>query len=367
MVEVADIFARYGGEYLDKFGDSMVPGHRRAMEELVACRTEPMGGHVYICDRCGEKHYAYHSCRNRHCPKCHRDDTARWLDQRRTELLPVPYFHVTFTLPHCLHDVARSRQRVVYGILMRAAAHSLMKLTADPRYVGGTVGVLAVLHTWGRTLVYHPHVHCLVPAGGVADAHWVAARRAYLIPVRALSTIFRAKFRDLLHSELPDVELPGRVWRRKWVVYAKPALHGTEKVLEYLGRYVHRVAITNNRILAIDDGTVTFRYKDSRDGRWKTMTLPAGEFIRRFLQHVLPKGFHKVRYYGLWSPSNRGVLRQVQLVLAHDEPPAPTQSAPPCDEHTLFDTGPAGRRCPHCGKGTLVWLAAIPRQPRQPP
>ena len=371
MPELADIFRRYGLAYLQRFGKAMLPSHRRAFQDIVACRTEALGGHVFVCDHCGHEQYAYHSCRNRSCPKCHKDDTEAWLEARRKELLSVPYFHVIFTLPQELRHCVRRHQKKLYAILMKAAAQALIKLAADPHYVGGLIGILAVLQTWTRALVYHPHVHCLVPAGGVsADGRaWLDARVTYLVPVDALSRIFRGLFRELVGKELPELRLPESVWQAKWVVHCKPAIQGTERVLDYLGRYVHRVAITNNRILSIDEGKVTFRYKDSRDACWKQMTLPADEFMRRFLQHVLPMGFHKVRYYGLWSPAHRRLLRQVQLRLGRGEP-SPEQGGPEPDIGSGDDpTGLAPRllTCPHCRIGALLWSARIPRRGRGPP
>jgi hypothetical protein len=371
MLELADIFRRYGAAYLQRFGKAMLPSHRRAVQDIIDCRTEALGGHVFVCDHCGHQQYAYHSCRNRSCPKCHKDDTEAWLEARRKELLPVPYFHVIFTLPQELRHCVRRHQKKLCGILMKAAAQALIKLAADPHYVGGLIGVLAVLQTWTRALVYHPHVHCLVPAGGVcADGQaWVDARVSYLVPVEALSRIFRGLFRELAGKALPDLRLPESVWQTQWVVHCKPALQGTERVLDYLARYVHRVAITNNRILSMDDGKVTFGYKDSRDACWRTMSLPAEEFIRRFLQHVLPSGFHKVRYYGLWSPGNRRLLRQVQLRLATAQPvrkPDSSQSRLASDQATT-ERSSHGLTCPRCKVGALLWSARIPRRGRGPP
>lgn len=365
MPEVADIFRRYGGEYLQKFGDGILPSHRRAIEDIQDCRTSIMGGHVYTCDHCGRQQYAYHSCRNRSCPKCHAQDTRAWLAARRKELLPVPYFHVVFTIPDELRRLVRSHQKLLYSLLMKTAANALVKLAADARYVGGLVGVLAVLHTWTRMLVYHPHVHCLVPAGGVsADQRWRPARKDYLVPVRALSRIFRGMFREGLANLLPEQKVPPQVWKKDWVVHCKPAVRGPQQVLNYLGRYVHRVAISNRGIVSLDDGRVTFRYQHVDDPAWKTMTLPAAEFIRRFLQHVLPAGVHKVRYYGLWSPARRGLLRQVQLLLADQTPPAapPEQETAPAGNDT-----PPSRNCPCCGCGQLVRTGRICRQRRAPP
>jgi hypothetical protein len=297
MPEVADILRRYGRDSLDRFGEQRLPSPRRAMADLVHCRTEALGGHLLQCDNGGQEHYVYHSCRNRSCPKCHGHETEAWLAARRQELLPVPYVHVVFTLPQELRQLIRQNQKDLSDILIRAAAQSLITLAADPHYVGGLIGVLCVLHTWTRALAYHPHVHCLVPAGGVAADHqqWRPARQTYLVPVRALSKMFRGRFCALVHQERPALNLPESVWTTDWVVYCQPTVPGTEKVLDDLGRYVHRIALTNSRILSIDDGQVCFRYADSRTHRWQTMTLPAQEFIRRFLPHVLPRGFHKVR------------------------------------------------------------------------
>jgi hypothetical protein len=368
MPEVADIFRRYGPEYLHQFGGDMLPSHRRALEDIQNCRTSVLGGHVFSCDRCGHLEYAYHSCRNRSCPKCHAHDTEAWLAVRRKELLPVPYFHVVFTLPEELRNLVRSHQKVLYGLLMKAAAESLIKLAFDPHYVGGLVGILSVLHTWTSTQVYHPHVHCLVPGGGVSEQNeWRPARRKYLVPVQALSPIFRGMFRDGLAELLPDLKVPQATWRKDWVVYCKPTVQGADQVLTYLGRYVHRIAITNGRILSMEDGNVTFRYKRTKDSTWKIMTLPAHEFIRRFLQHVLPAGVHKVRYFGLWHPARRRLLRQVQLALALAGPaPKPAQPEPP-SAAPAAKSSLKSRPCPHCHHGILLLQGCIPRQERAPP
>jgi Putative transposase/Transposase zinc-binding domain len=319
---------------------------------------------------CGQEHYVYHSCRNRSCPKCHRQDTEAWLAERRQELLPVPYFHVVFTVPQELGPLIRSHQQELYDILLRAAAHALITLAADPHYVGGLIGVLCVLHTWTRTPAYHPHVHCLVPAGGIsADrTEWRPARTSYLVPVHALSKLFRGLFLDLVRQERPDLTLPESVWTKGWVVYCKPAVQGLEQVLHYLGRYVHRIALTNSRILSTEDGHVSFRYQDAQEQRWRTMTLPAHEFIRRFLQHVLPQGFHKVRYYGLWSPVHRPLLRQLQLSLARHAP-APPPASPARESRASASGCPpfqAGHPCPSCGQGLLVVIRSLPRLLRRP-
>jgi hypothetical protein len=367
MLEVADIFRRYGDAYLDRYGEKMLPSHHRAFQDILHCRTPALGGHLFACDHCGHQVYAYHSCRNRSCPKCHGHDTEGWLENRRKELLPVEYFHVVFTLPEELREHMRNHQKILYGIVIKAAAQSLITLAADSHYVGGLIGVLAILHTWTRTLLYHPHVHCLVPAGGVSDnQEWLPARKNYLVPVKALSKIFRGMFREMVAKKLPNLMIPEAAWNKEWIVYCKPAIQGSNKVLDYLGRYVHRIAMANSRILSIDDGKVTFRYQKCGDLQWKTMTLPANEFMRRFLQHVLPRGTHKVRYYGLWHPSNHRRLHQVQIVLARD---APVQSheIDILDEEASGQPRGNGKSCPHCGKGTLLLIERIPCQGRAPP
>jgi len=368
MPELADIFRRYGGEYLDKFGANILPSHRRALWDILHCRTEVLGGHLYRCDQCSHEVYVYHSCRNRSCPKCHGPSTEAWLDKRRAELLPVEHFHVTFTLPAALRELVRRHQKTLYGVLMKSAAQALMKLAADPKYVGGQIGILAVLHTWGRTLPYHPHVHCLVPGGGVsADQEWLPARKGFLVPVRALSEIFRGIFMEMAAAKLPDVTIPKTVYDHPWVVHCKPCPHGPQKVLDYLGRYVHRVAIPNSRILSIDDGRVCFRYQNCDSRQWKTMTLPAMEFIRRFLQHVLPKGVHKVRYYGFWAPSNRARLRRIQIALADSVPGSLLPATPDDLAPMAFVPIANDQPCPHCQTGHLVRVGPIPRRGRPPP
>ena len=368
MPDVADIFRLHGPRYLERFGQNILPSHRRAMRDLCNCRTAALGGQLYVCDHCGREHYVYHSCRNRACPKCHGKDTEAWLAARRQELLPVPYFHVVFTLPQQLRDLVRQHQKVLYPILMQAAARALIKLAADPHYVGGLIGVLAVLHTWSRTLTYHPHVHCLVPGGGLApDGQWRPARPNYLIPVKALSPIFRGIFLNMLAKALPDVAIPDSVRKQKWVVHCKPAVQGAENVLKYLARYVHRIAITDRRILSVDDGKVTFRYQNARDYQWRTMTVTGEEFMRRFLQHVLPSGVHKVRYYGLWAPSNRARLQQVRQHLTDRQP----DRVVPCDkdsDHSLSTQADRqAARCPFCQSGMLLFLRDIPAPQRSPP
>lgn len=366
MPSVADVARRSGAAYLARYGAAMPSSHRRAVRDLAACRTAALGGHVAQCDHCGTEHYVYHSCRNRSCPTCHGAATAAWLAARETELLPVPYFHVVFTLPSELRELVRRHQRVLLHVLMTTAADALQALARDPHYVGGTLGILAVLHTWTRAMIYHPHVHCLVPGGAlVPNARsqaltWRPARGNFLVPVRALSVRFRARFLARLKGALPDAVVPTAVWQKPWVVYCKPTVQGGALVLRYLARYVHRVAITDARILAVTQDHVTFSYKDAATHRWRTMTLPALEFLRRFLQHVLPRGFHKVRYYGLWSPAATPRRLQLQQQLAAPRAAVPLSST--VAERTSNSTAPAPHeRCPTCARGILRIVRHLPR------
>lgn len=262
------------------------------------------------------------------------------------------------TLPEPWRPIVRKNQKDLYGILMKAAASAITKLAADPKYVGGLVGIMAVMHTWTRTMHYHPHVHCLVTGGGLSSdgEHWSQCRNGYLFPKRALSSIFRGIFLDMVRKKRPDIEIPPNGGAKKWVAYVKEAGHGTSAVLEYLARYVHRVAINNSRIKEVDDTAVTFTYTENNTGRKKSLTLAAEEFIRRFLQHVLPTGFHKIRYYGLWSTANRKKAENIRrtMLLTDLQPPVPGKDETPSRNHPL-----EGRKCPHCGQGLLVWVAVI--------
>ena len=371
MAEIADIFRRYGHHYLDRFSDSILPSHQRASWDICACRTEALGGHLAQCDSCGNLRYSYHSCKNRSCPKCHKSDTDRWLEKRREELLPVAYFHLVFTLPKELHRLLRAHQKTLYNVLMKAAALSLMQLAADPRYVGGKIGILCVLHTWTRAMIYHPHLHCLVPAGGLSadGTTWLTSRKTYLVPVRALSVLFRAKFMEMARKALPNETFSESLWKTKWVVYCKPTLQGTEKVLTYLARYIHRIAITNNRIISIDEQNITFRYKDSKNNRWKIMTVPAIEFLRRFLQHVLPKGFHKVRYYGLLAPNNRYHFKQIRqtLLTEHTQPQVSKTKKDGSNDTVAAQRSTSTKLCPLCSTGYLVVISLLQPRWRAPP
>jgi hypothetical protein len=368
MPGITDIFRSCGPEYRDRYGQAMPPSHRRTMQDIVDCRTAAMGGHIFKCSHCEHLRYSYHSCKNRSCPGCHEPERKAWLEKRRQEQLPVPYYHAVFTVPRELHRIIRSHQKICYALLMEAAALSLTKLALDPRYVGGKIGMLSVLHTWTRALVYHPHVHCLIPAGGIShdNRYWLAARDKYLVPVHALSDIFRATFIASARRKLPALIFPETLWKARWVVYCKSCLYSADKTLTYLARYVHQTAIANSRILTTEHGKVTFRYKDSRDCRWKTMTLEVSEFIRRFLQHVLPRGFHKVRYYGFLSPRNRRLREQLRWELTKNtETTAGEPSTSNGDSTAARDQ--SAFRCPLCHEGYLIPIMMLPRRWRAPP
>src|ERR1700724_1999343 len=313
MPEVADAFRRFAGSYVAAHGAAMLPSHRRAIADIIACRTEALGGQQWCCNHCGTLLHVFHSCRNRACPKCHAEQTQAWLEQRREEMLPVPYFHVTVTVPEELRAALRRYQIDGYGALMKAAAEAIIVLARDPRWVGGTVGVLAVLHTWTQRLIFHPHVHCLVTGGGLSDdgTTWHPAGKPLLFPKSSLAT------------RGPDADRASHGGEIPRVVDITPWGEAQQAALDYLARCAFRIAITNNRILAVDDETVTYRYKDRAADRQRKETVAGHELIRRFLQHVLPAGFHKVRYYGLWHASRREPLRNLRNLLLLAQPASP--------------------------------------------
>lgn len=369
VLEVADVFRRFGAEWRAAYGDHLSLDQRRVMTAIEICRTSALGGHAEQCADCGHRQIAYNSCRNRHCPKCQWRAAEQWLEARKAELLPVPYFHVVFTLPAQLGQIGFQNKRLVYGLLMRAAAEALGTIAADPQHLGAQIGVTAVLHTWGQTLDHHPHVHCIVPGGGIAlDGNgWVQCRPKFFLPVRVLSRLFRRLFIDGLleayargklrfYGALADLAEPGGLRRavlplkrREWVVYAKEPFAGPNQVLAYLARYTHRVAISNRRLVAIGDDHVSFRWKDYRsNGRRKpkTMRLVAAEFMRRFLLHVLPSGFHRIRHYGLFANGRRQeMLRRCRRFIGMVQPAAVDAEAKESEEaSTSLPTC-----CPLCG------------------
>ena len=328
-----------------------------------------MGGHVYVCPDCHEPEYRYHSCQNRHCPKCMNDRTEKWLEKQKALLLPTHYHLVTFTLPEEFRPVARSNQKIMYRTLFRASAESLKKIAADERYVGGMIGMTGVLHTWRRDLLYHPHVHYIVPGGGYDKMknQWHPAGLKFLVPVTALSMIFRAKFRDELKKTGLFDKIPGQAWKKSWVVHSKAVGDG-EHAFEYIAPYVYRVAISNNRIMKFENGMVTFRYKDSKSKRWKYRTLPALEFIRRYWRHVLPKGFMKVRSFGFLSSAHRKTLIKIRaqlvalIILLLNPLTEPYEAGAEKETGEIEET----MVCRHCG-GKLIKSHKINRRKRGPP
>ncbi len=359
MPSVADVVRRHGPEYLRRFGGRMPASHAKVLRAIAGCRTGALGTVLYRCADCGKIHAVGRSCGNRHCPSCQRDKAEAWLTKQADRLLPCPYFLVTFTLPAELRDVARSHQRAVYGALFDASSAALRAVMADAKFLGAArTGFFGVLHTWGRALEYHPHVHYVVPGGGL-DAQgerWVASRPGFLVPVRALSTVFRAKFRDALRDAGLLDGIEPSAWRRDWVVHCEPTGDG-RRSLRYLAPYVFRVAIGDHRIVECEDGHVTFRYRKVGSNRARRMTLDAMEFLRRFLEHVLPTGFAKVRHYGFLSPSAAVSLELVRRLigawLGEVSAAGSGRSGSPSSAPSV------GPTCPSCG-GRLVRLGFEP-------
>jgi hypothetical protein len=318
------------------------------MADIEQCRTAAQGGHVCYCDHCDEVHFCYHSCQNRHCPQCQHRAGQAWLKRQQGRLLPVPYFFVTFTLPEALKKLARRHQKLIYDLLFRCSAAALQELAQDPRFVGGEIGMVGVLQTWARDLSYHPHVHYLVPGGGVTEAEqWQWGKNAFLVHVKPLSKLFRGKFRAALEKTPLYEQVSAQVWSQDWVVHCQAVGSGTA-ALKYLAPYIFRVALSNNRIVKVEHDQVTFRYFDNQ-GKRRYCTLPVLEFMRRFLQHVLPKGFKKVRYYGLFSPAKRELLHRVRLlVLVQSDPQADALAETEDQPCPLLPPGTFP--CPTCGR-----------------
>jgi hypothetical protein len=389
-LEVAGIFRQIGPAYRQEHADSLSRGQRRVMTDIERCRTAALGGHVEQCGACGHQRVAFNSCRDRHCPKCQSLVRAQWLQDRQAELLPVEYFHVVFTVPQHIAAIAYQNKTVVYDILFRATAQTLRTIAADPKHLGAEIGFLAVLHTWGQTLMHHPHLHCVVPGGGVSPdgKRWIACRPGFFLPVRVLSALFRRLFLTQLRQAFNDNELHffnalaplqephafaeylAPTAAADWVVYAKKPFGGPDKVLEYLGRYTHRVAISNSRLVEFADGQVAFQWKDYRqESQPKVMRLDASEFTRRFLLHVLPSGLQRIRHYGLLANCHREVkLEQCRQLLAAPPPPPPDEPADYLDQYQRL-TGISLRDCPQCGKGQMVRIESfLPGTlPRGPP
>jgi len=385
-LEVADVFRRYGEAYRARHGASMSTGQRRVMTAIEVCRTAALGGHLERCDDCGHERNAFNSCRDRHCPKCQSLARARWIEDRKAELLEVPYFHVVFTVPEEIAAIALQNKEVVYAILFRATAETLTTIAADPKHLGAEIGFFAVLHSWGQNLLFHPHLHCVVPGGGISldGSRWVACRPDFFLPVRVLSSLFRRLFLESLEKAFDSGKLKffgtleplqdrtaftrrlAPLKKREWVVYAKAPFAGPERVLDYVGRYTHRVAISNNRLLDIENDHVRFKWKDYRGGdQVKTMTLTAEEFIRRFLLHVLPNGFRRIRYYGFLGNRHR---EEKLAVCRHllGMPQIEKDYAESVTETDYLDryeelTGRSLRQCPQCRQGNMVVVQILPK------
>jgi hypothetical protein len=381
--EVADIFRAAGPAYRAAHAGHLSLHQLKVMAAIVNCRTAALGGHVEGCDDCGHLRVAYNSCRNRHCPKCQGAAARTWLAEREADLLPVGYFHVVFTLPAEIADIAFQNKAVVYDLLFRAASEAMLTIAADPKHLGARIGITAVLHTWGSALTHHPHVHMIVPGGGFSldGARWITSRPAFLLPVRVLGKLFRRLFLTRLtdlhqagklaffgnHADLADrrrfLRHLAPVRTKRWVVYAKAPFAGPEAVLAYLSRYTHRVAISNRRLITSDTTGVTFRYKDYRRSgpeRQQIMRLDTDEFIRRFLLHVLPRGFHRIRHYGLLASATRKAnIARAREMLAVAAPPEPVEAVEPPDRRPP---------CPCCG-GRMRIIETFERwmQPRAPP
>ena len=386
--EVADLFRCYGADYRQKHGASMSVAQRRVMTAIELCRTAVLGGHLEQCDHCGHQRNAYNSCANRHCPKCQSLARAKWLEDRHSELLHTQYFHVVFTVPEEISAIAYHNKRQVYGILFRAAAETLRTIAADPKHLGAQIGFFAVLHTWGSNLLHHPHLHCVVSGGGLSadGSQWICCRNGFFLSVRVLSRLFRRLFLEQLcnafdagnlefFSSLESLRNPSAfrnylapLREVEWVIYAKRPFAGPEQVLDYIGRYTHRVAISNNRLLDIAEGKVSFCYKDYRhEAQQKTMTLQAEEFIRRFLLHVLPEGFQRIRYYGFLA--NR--YRQQKLARCRDlldtSQPEPAASKVNNDYRDRYEelTGSSLWQCPVCHQGRMLIIEILQRSPQK--
>ncbi|HEV8574757.1 MAG TPA: IS91 family transposase [Dehalococcoidia bacterium] len=385
-LEVADIFRRYGDVYRQQHHASLSTAQRRVMTAIETCRTAVLGGHLEQCDACGHERNAYNSCANRHCPKCQSLARAQWIEHRTAEILECEYFHVVFTVPDDVAAIALQNKAQVYGILFRATAETLRTIAADPQHLGAEIGFFAVLHSWGQTLMHHPHLHCVVPGGGLSPdgTRWVACRPGFFLPVRVLSRLFRRLFLQDLQAayDAGVLHLVGSLkalqdrpaWTRalaearntEWVVYAKRPFAGPQQVVDYVGRYTHRVAISNHRLLDIERDQVRFTYKDYKADpaqAQKTMTLAAGEFIRRFLLHVLPTGFHRIRYYGfLGARHRRDKLARCRQLLGYTGPITPPADAPPPTDYrdrTEALTGKSLRVCPVCHRGQMVVIERL--------
>jgi hypothetical protein len=379
--DLGDLVRRVREAYKVRQGERLLPSHDKALQDLGDCRTAARGGHRYRCAQCGESFWVYHACGNRSCPACHGRDMREWLEKRRAQLLPCGYFHLVATVPALIRRAFLADQETMYDLLMKTVAQSVADLARDERFLGGTPGILMVLHTWSGQLHYHPHVHLLVTAGGTTDdlEHWRDPKDPrFLVPVKALSKLLRGRFGEALKERKPEVfaSLPPETWTRGWNSFCKGYGDGADAVLKYLARYVFRIALTNARIVEMKDGHVTFRYKDRSAKQWRLCRLDDFTFLDRFLMHVLPRGFHKVRYYGLWHHSKKAQQKAVRLLQRIEHPPQETPAEiaelAPKAEALAAQRDPTARpmrftpQCPRCGCERVIHLEQLKRSPAMP-
>jgi len=360
-MELSGIIRSCGPAYVNRYKDRIPKRHVRTMQHIISCRTADMGGHVTVCDTCGKKVYSYHSCKDRHCPQCGYKDTQAWLEKQEQFLLDVPYFHIIFTLPHTLNETIRSNQKLTYSLLFSSAVKTLFKVLKQNLFAHNVLyGCMAVLHTWTRALVYHSHIHLLVPGGAwnKDTSTWLSSSPYFLVPDKALSKVFRAVFVKKLRKALPQIILPQSIWEKDWVVKTLPAISHKTQLIQYFGRYVRKIAITNNRILNHTNHAVTFKYQDNKTKQWKQMTLQEHQFLYRYLQHVLPKGFVRIRYYGFMAQANRKLLKSIKNSLNGEDYHEEKKK----NENTVWLCP-----CPLCKKGHLVTISVIYKTQRAPP
>ncbi len=366
-IEIADVFRKFIEPHNKQFGHVMLPSHRRTISDILGCMTEVMGGGRYQCNDCNEKFWSYHGCRNRSCPKCHGRQIMTWMEKRTAEMLPCDYFHLVATVPGELRTLFLQEQKCLYGLLMKAVADALCELAQDKRYIGAKPGILTVLHTWTSQMHLHPHVHLLVTGGGVSEdgSTWHEAQSGFLVPVKKLSPMISQRFADVLKMERPDlfIQISPKTWKKEWCSFCKHFGKGKDAVIQYLARYVFRIAITNNRIVTMDETHVTFKYKENNTGEWKSERIPGVDFIRRFLLHVLPKGFHKVRYFGLWSTPKRELQKKALVLLqisqASSDPLQPVQLADLAEvalEKSEIESHAFVVKCPKCKSENVLLL-----------
>jgi hypothetical protein len=377
-LELGDVVRRFGPAYIRQQGDRLLPSQRKALQDIMACHTAELGGHRYHCQDCGEDFWVYHGCGNRSCPSCHTQAMRKWIDKREEQMLGCRYFHVIVTVPQPIRAAFLAHQKILYGLLMTTVSSCVVDLMRNPKFAGATPAILTVLHTWRGDLGFHPHVHLLVSAGGVSPdgRHWIDTRnKKWLLPIQTLSQLVRRRFKERLEKSAPEIfhGIETKVWNTGWNSFCEPHGHGARAVLNYLGRYVYRIAISNHRLIAMDDTHVTFRYKTFKDKRWRTLRLRGEEFLRRFVMHVLPRGFHKVRYYGLWHHSHRDTRNRIRLLLAPKVDSTPiTESVqnPSATEEdknkSSFD--PNGQepvkelpKCPRCHSPNLILIEILYR------